>query len=63
MKESGKWINVKADLESLDAELGAEALDGLYSIYEEGEDVSCMTLKRILGKRDKKYGAGNLFER
>ncbi|HID04215.1 MAG TPA: hypothetical protein EYH45_02300 [Candidatus Caldiarchaeum subterraneum] len=57
------WISVKADVESLEAELGAEAVDGLYSICEEGEDVSCMTLKRILGKRDKKYGGGNLFKR
>lgn len=59
----GDWSRVKDDLERLKAELGAEALDGLYSICEDGEDISCMTAKRVLGQRDKKYGGEHLFMR
>lgn len=58
-----RWRRVTDDVASLWAELGAEAIDGLYSIYEGCEDVSCLTSKRLLGKRDKNYGSkDNLFK-
>ena len=47
---------MRVDLEALEAEMGAEAIDGLYSMYEGGEELTCFTAKKLLGKRDKRYG-------
>ncbi len=49
------------DIDRLWSEMGAEALDGLYSIYEKSEDLTCFSAKRLRGKRDKRYGSGNIF--
>ena len=49
------------DLEDLWSESGAEALDGLYSMYEGSEDLTCLSSKRVRGRRDKRYGRGNVF--
>ncbi|MCE4602509.1 MAG: hypothetical protein F7B18_04920 [Desulfurococcales archaeon] len=54
---------VTQDIELLEAELGADAVDGLYSILDGGEDVTCFTAKRIKGRRDKRYGSGSIFRR
>jgi|GEM_PF-865343 hypothetical protein len=34
-----------------------EFIDGLTSLVEESEDYTCLTLKMMLGKRDKSYGS------
>ncbi len=47
---------MRVDLDTLEAEMGAEAIDGLYSMYEGGEELTCFTAKKLLGKRDKRYG-------
>ncbi len=54
---------VTLDIEALEAELGADAVDGLYSILEGGEDVTCFTAKMLRGRRDKRYGSGSIFRR
>ncbi len=54
---------VLEDVEALEAELGAEAVDGLYSIVEGSEDITCLSVKKLKGRRDKLYGKGNLFRR
>lgn len=54
---------VVRDMELLEAELGADAVDGLYSIVEGGEDVTCFSVKKLKGRRDKNYGKGNMFRR
>ncbi len=54
---------VLEDVEALKAELGAEAVDGLYSIVEGSEDITCLSVKKLKGRRDKLYGKGNLFRR
>ncbi|WP_460124321.1 hypothetical protein [Stetteria hydrogenophila] len=51
------------DLKALEAELGAEAVDGLYSILEGSPDVSCALAKKLRGRRDKQYGRVSLFRR
>ncbi len=52
---------IEDDIELLWSEMGFEALDGLYSMYEGSEDITCMSAKRLRGKRDKRYGKGNMF--
>ncbi len=54
---------VLEDVEALEAELGAEAVDGLYSILEGSEDITCLSIKKLKGKRDKRYGRASLFRR
>lgn len=54
---------VLRDVEALEAELGAEAVDGLYSIIEGSEDITCLSVKKLKGKKDKRYGRANLFRR
>lgn len=46
------YREVKADLDSLYREL-PEGIDGLTSLYEEAEDYTCFTLRKLLGRRDK----------
>ena len=41
------------DLELLEAEAGAEALDGLWSMIDGGDDVACLSMKKLRGRRDK----------
>ncbi len=53
--------DIDRDLEVLWSEAGAEALDGLYSMYEGSEDVTCLSAKKLMGRRDKRYGRQNLF--
>ena len=52
------------DLELLEAEMGAEALDGLWSMIDGGDDVSCLSVKKLRGRRDKFGGRRvNVFRR
>ena len=46
----------------LEAEAGAEALDGLWSMIDGGDDVACLSMKKLRGRRDK-FGSPrrNLF--
>ena len=53
---------IEDDIEVLWSEMGYEALDGLYSMYEGSEDITCMSVKRLRGKRDKRYGKVNIFK-
>ena len=55
--------NLKEDIERLIAEAGPEAMDGLYSILEDGEDITCFTLRKILRRRRGDRDGENLFTR
>ena len=57
----GALRDVVASVEELMSEAGAEAIDGLYSIYEGSEELSCFTAKRLKGRRDKVYGKKSIF--
>ena len=59
----GPASRVASDIELLEAELGADAVDGLYSIIEGGEDITCFSAKKLKGRRDKNYDGNNIFKR
>jgi len=49
-------------LEVFEQELSlvAESYGGLYSLIAMEEDLTCMTAKKVSGKRDKNWGAAQL---
>jgi hypothetical protein len=47
-----QYEQVKADLEKLYAEI-PEGIDGLTSLYYGEEDYTCLTAKKLMGRRDK----------
>ncbi|MEB3780165.1 MAG: hypothetical protein GSR85_08040 [Desulfurococcales archaeon] len=53
--------SMEEDIDRLWSEMGAEALDGIYSIYEKSEDLTCFSAKKLRGRRDKRYDRGNVF--
>ena len=55
--------DLKEDIENLIAEAGPEAMDGLYSILEDSEDITCFMLRRILRRRKRENAGENLFMR
>lgn len=49
---SNQYKEIKEQLER-DLQTMPEAVDGLMGLYLESEDYTCMTAKKIAGKRDK----------